>query len=77
MLQRAARFVMFATLAACTTKTIYVHPGPNQQDFDTDSRQCQALSFGAKNPFDVNYETTVYNSCMQGKGWYIQQAPNE
>lgn len=69
------RYLVVLLLVGCaTTERVWERPGASQQDFFMDRGQCQAQSFGAPglNTFQV---ALIFNSCMQGKGWYTVERP--
>lgn len=60
-------------LAACATKPpVWVREGATQDDFYRDQGQCKAQAFGVGGG-TLLQAAIVFNSCMQGKGWYQQQ----
>ena len=70
-------FLLLFWLVGCaTTETqrVWVKPGASQQDFYMDSGQCKAQAFSAPGmpPLQV---AIIYNTCMQGKGWYQEERP--
>jgi len=59
-------------LAACATRQqVWVRNGSTQDDFYRDQGQCKAQGFGVANA-NLLQAAIVFNSCMQGKGWYLQ-----
>jgi hypothetical protein len=55
-------------LAGCGT-TYWEKPGATTQDFYSDAGQCKAQAFSAPGMYAMQV-AIIYNSCMQGKGWY-------
>jgi hypothetical protein len=58
-------------LSACARQQVWVRNGSTQDDFYRDRGQCQAQGFSVANP-SLLQAAIVFNSCMQGKGWYLQ-----
>ena len=58
-------------LAGCG-QMVWVKPGASNQDFYMDRGQCQAQAFGVPGASNLQI-ALVYNSCMQGKGWYQER----
>lgn len=73
------KILLVATLlvAGCaTTETVWVKPGSSNQDFYIDSSQCKAQ--GASVPMVSMFQLVmVYQNCMGGKGWYLQDVPKQ
>ena len=67
--------VALVVLGGCaTTETVWVRPGANGQDFYMESSQCKAQ--GASVPMASMFQVVmVYQNCMGGKGWYLQEVP--
>jgi hypothetical protein len=77
VIHAARRLVCLAAVAiagCATTERVWMRAGASQQDFYMDKGQCQAQAFGVPgmNTFQV---AMVFNSCMQGKGWYLEERP--
>lgn len=67
------RYLIVLLLAGCETAQREVYwekPGSTQQEFHMDSGQCRAQAFGSfYGP--VSFQAVmVFQSCMQGRGWY-------
>lgn len=70
--------VVLMLLAGCATRTesVWVKPGADQAQFNADIGQCRAQAFsvpGAMN--NLMQVAAVQSSCMQGKGWYVEERP--
>lgn len=62
-------------LAGCaTTERVWVKNGASEQDFYMDQGQCRAQAFGTPGMYTMQV-ALVYNSCMQGRGWYTEERP--
>ena len=57
-------------LAACANKPVWYRDGATQQDFYMDQGQCKAQGFSVASG-NLVQAAMVFNSCMQGKGWYL------
>jgi hypothetical protein len=65
-------FLAFLTGCATGGDPVWVKSGATQNDFHMDSGQCKAQAFSATtNLLQVGI---IYNTCMQGKGWYLTEA---
>jgi hypothetical protein len=60
-------------LAACAQQKVWYRDGATQQDFYMDQGQCKAQGFSVASGNMVQ-AAMVFNSCMQGKGWYLTNA---
>lgn len=59
-------------LAGCaTTQSTWNKPGSSAQDFYQDDGQCKAQAFSVATG-NMMQIAIVHNSCMRGKGWYLQ-----
>lgn len=67
----AVLMVLLFGLAGCATDQVWVRNGSTQDEFYRDKGQCQAQGFGIANT-GLLQAAIVFNSCMQGKGWYLQ-----
>jgi hypothetical protein len=66
---------LLCLLSSCaTTETVWDKPNSSQQEFYRDSGQCKAQGFGATG-MNMYQVTLIFNSCMQGKGWYLVERP--
>lgn len=65
--------ILIAALAGCaTTEKVWMHPTANQQQFAQDRGQCIAQAYAAPTTFQ---QSAIFNGCMQGKGWALQDKP--
>jgi len=63
-------------LAACAQDVVWKKPGASEQDLARDSDGCRSQAYGAQGmTSDTQRLLTVYQSCMEGKGWRREQAP--
>jgi hypothetical protein len=70
------RLAVLLLLAGCaTTHNAWFKDGATQQDFYMDQGQCKAQAFSAPG-MPMMQVGLVFNSCMQGKGWYLREVPN-
>jgi hypothetical protein len=61
-----------ALLSACATQQpTWNRAGASQQDWYMESGQCRAQAMGVYAP--LVQQVVLYQSCLQGKGWYQQQ----
>jgi len=60
---------LFLTACAAQQEYVWNRPGATQQEFAMESGQCRAQAFSVPNA-PLMQVAIVYNSCMQGKGWY-------
>lgn len=60
--------------ATTETETVWRKAGATQQDFYTDDGQCKAQGFSTPG-MNLLQVGIVYNSCMRGKGWYLEERP--
>lgn len=68
------RLLICLALAGCAAEQNFRWNGNGtQEDLSRDAGQCQSQAFGV--PFATRERVTiVYLSCMQGKGWRLQEA---
>jgi hypothetical protein len=70
---RLTLITLFFILAGCaTTETVWVKSGATNQDFYIDSSQCKAQG-GAIAGVSMYQLVFVYQNCMAGKGWYLEE----
>ena len=68
---------LFLAVAVCLVGCGTMQPkkwykdGSTEQDFYMDQGQCKAQAFGVSG-VSMLQAAMVYNSCLQGKGWYQQ-----
>lgn len=75
MIRTTASFAVVALLAGCaTTESVWVKPGSTQQSFNMDKGQCNAQAFSVPGA-PLMQIALVQNSCMQGKGWQLEERP--
>ena len=67
--------LLFILAGCATTITAWNKPGATQQDFYVDSSQCKAKAQIFSTGTNRTQVTNVYNSCMRGKGWDLQEQP--
>jgi hypothetical protein len=73
--RRAPRFSLLAILllAGCaTTERVWVKPGASDQDFFMDQGFCKAQAFGAPGMYTMQV-AMIFASCMNGRGWYMEE----
>lgn len=58
-------------LSGCAGQRQWHKDGANRRDFYEDQGQCKAQAFSTAN-VSMLQAAIVINSCMQGKGWYVQ-----
>lgn len=66
--------IITAILGSCATKeSVWVKPNSTNNEFYMDQGQCnsQALS-GTGGVFNMG-TAMIFNTCMQGKGWYLEE----
>jgi len=69
---KIALVVVAISLSGCAAQQkSWYKDGASQQDFHMDQGQCKSQSFGVSNP-SMMQMALIFNSCMQGKGWYLQ-----
>lgn len=70
--------VVAVLLAAGCAPTLYAHRTKTTEDFRVDKAQCSAFAFqgygSQSNPFIA---AQVMRDCLEGKGWYPVQGPDE
>lgn len=72
---KSISLVLLVLLSGCqTTESVWVKPGASQQDFYMDAGQCRAQAFSVASG-NMMQIAIVYNSCMQGRGWYSEERP--
>lgn len=67
---RANILVFALSLTACANQKVWQKDGATQQDFYMDQGQCKAQGFSVASG-NLVQAAIVFNSCMQGKGWYL------
>jgi hypothetical protein len=67
-------FVLLLLAGCATTETVWVKHGASENEFYVDRGQCQAQAFGAPGMYTMQV-ALIFNSCMQGKGWYTEERP--
>ena len=67
----AAFMMLLLGCSGCATQQVWMREGSTQDDFYRDQGQCKAQGFGVAN-VSLLQAAIVFNSCMQGKGWYLQ-----
>lgn len=68
-----ALLALLAALGCAQTQTVWVKQGSTPQEFHQDTGQCRAQAFSVG--VGTVQSALVFNSCMQGKGWYTEQRP--
>jgi len=66
-------FLLFSC-ATTETQTVWIKSGASQSDFHMDDGQCKAQAFSTPG-MNLLQVGIVYNSCMRGKGWYLEEQP--
>lgn len=66
----ACALVLIAVTGCATKQTSWYRSGANQQDWYQESGQCRAQAMGVYAP--LLQQAILYQSCLQGKGWYQQ-----
>lgn len=63
------RYLIVLLLAGCAKEMLWTKPTFSDQEFFQDRGQCQAQAYSVPGapPFQV---VSVFNSCMNGKGYY-------
>ena len=58
-------------LAGCATqqRMVWTRPGSTQQEFYMENGQCRAQAFSGTG-VPLMQAVVIFESCMQGKGWY-------
>lgn len=67
-------FVLLLLAGCATTERYWVKPGSTPQEFYADEGQCKAQALGAPGMYTMQV-AMVFNACMQGKGWYVEERP--
>lgn len=66
--------LLLVALAGCaTTEDVWVKRGASDHDFHQDSGQCRAQAFSIPGGGMQMNAVVVYQSCLQGKGWYLER----
>lgn len=63
------RYLFVFLLTGCATETFWYQAGASAREFEMDKGQCEAQAFGAHGLYTI---TRIFNSCMRGKGWQLQ-----
>lgn len=71
MRKAALAMVLLFGCADCASQQVWVRAGSTQDDFYRDQGQCKAQGFGIAG-VSLLQAAIVFNTCMQGKGWYLQ-----
>lgn len=75
MRKLALAALLAAILGACaTTERVWVKPGSTDREFNMDAGQCRAQAYSVPNAPPMRI-AIVYASCMQGKGWHMEDQP--
>lgn len=64
-------YILLLLLVGCAAQRSWYKDGATQQDFYQDQGQCKAQAFGMVGA-SMMQVAIVFNSCMQGKGWYLR-----
>ena len=67
-----AALITIGLVGCATTETVWNKSNSSEQEFNMESGQCRASAFGVSNPSMMQI-AIVYNSCMQGKGWQLEE----
>lgn len=71
----AAVLLPLAVISGCaTTESVWVKNGSSQQNFNMDMGQCRAQAFAVPGA-PLMQVAIVQNSCMEGKGWQLEDRP--
>lgn len=60
-------------LAGCASSKVWVKEGSSTRDFNVDAGQCKAQAFAVPGAPLIQV-SIVYNACMEGKGWQLQNS---
>ena len=72
----------FVFLASCSDQQVmWVKPRASPDNFAEDKRSCLIWShknsyMGSSNSGSVNYRS-LFDACMQARGWHLQRVPND
>lgn len=62
-------------LVGCATNDkAWTKPGSTEQDFYIDTGQCRAQAYSVPGTPPMQL-ALIFESCMQGKGWYLESRP--
>lgn len=68
-----ALLVLLAAPGCAQTQASWSKPGSTAKDFHMDTGQCRVQAFSVG--LGTLQSALIFNSCMQGKGWYQEQRP--
>lgn len=69
---------LFLVLSGCaTTHKVWHKAGASNQDFKMDNASCRAKAISFFEGRDTNGSIEIQNACLEGKGWYFEEVPNE
>lgn len=70
------RIALFVLLTGCAQQQqwAWYKEGSTRQMYDMESGQCSAQAYGSPG-MNMMQVAMVYQSCMQGKGWYSKPVP--